>query len=50
MALKMNFECESYALLKQCINDTQRSMWQEEVDPCGDAPPYLTFFYNLIFK
>jgi hypothetical protein len=27
MALKTNFICESYALLKKDINDNQRTMW-----------------------
>jgi hypothetical protein len=39
----MDFGCESYALLKKGINGNQRAMWQVEVGPCGDAPPYLTF-------
>jgi hypothetical protein len=39
----MDFRCESYALLKKGINGNQRAMWKVEVDPRGDAPPYLTF-------
>ena len=27
MALKVDFECESYALLKKCIKDNQRTTW-----------------------
>jgi hypothetical protein len=39
MTLKMDFGCESYALLKKCINGNQRAMWQVEVGPHGDVPP-----------
>jgi hypothetical protein len=45
MALKTNFRCESYALLKKDINDNQRATWQVEVGQRGDTPPSnnLTF-------
>jgi hypothetical protein len=43
MALKMDFGCESYVLLKKGINVNQRATWQVEVGPCDDAPPYLDF-------
>jgi hypothetical protein len=42
MALKTDFRCESYALLKKDINGNKRVMWQVKDGPHGDAPPYLT--------
>ena len=50
--LKMDFGCESYALLKKGINDDQRSMWQVEFGPCGDTPPFnnLTFTNKFLMK
>jgi hypothetical protein len=52
MTLKMDFGCESYALLKKGINGNQRAMWQVEVGPCGDTPPSnnLTFTNKLLMK
>jgi hypothetical protein len=47
----MNFESESYALLKKGINGNQRAMWQVEVGPHGDSPPNsLTFTNKLLMK
>jgi hypothetical protein len=36
-ALKTNFGCEFYTLLKKSINGNQRATWQVEYGPCGDA-------------
>jgi hypothetical protein len=50
-ALKTNFGCESYVLLKKCININQISMWKVEVGPRGDNPPNnLTFTNMLLMK
>jgi hypothetical protein len=48
MALKTNFGCESYVLLKRCIKGNQRVTWQLEVGSCSDAPPYLTFLISSL--
>jgi hypothetical protein len=37
MALKTNFECESYSIFKKDINGNQSAMWKVEVAPCGDG-------------
>jgi hypothetical protein len=54
MALKMDFECESYALLKKGINGNQRATWKVEVDPCDDAPrinfPISSLLNKLLYK
>jgi hypothetical protein len=48
----MDFGCESYALLKEDINDNQRAMWQVEVGPCGDTPPSnnITFTNKFLYE
>jgi hypothetical protein len=43
IALKMNFGCESYALLKKGTNGNQRAKWKVEFGPHGDNPIYLAF-------
>jgi hypothetical protein len=48
MALKTDFGCESYVILKKSINGNQRTTWQVENGPHSDAPPYLTLFINLL--
>jgi hypothetical protein len=48
--LKTNFGCESYALLKKCINGNQRATWQVGVGPCGDAPPLIFPISSLLSK
>ena len=49
--LKMDFRCESYALLKKNINDNQRGTCQVEVGPRGDTPPNnLTFTNKFLYE
>jgi hypothetical protein len=43
---KIDFGCESYALLKKDINGNQISTWQVEVVPHGDTHPSN----NVTFK
>jgi hypothetical protein len=50
MALKTYFSCESYALLKKCINGNQRSTWQVKFGPRGDAPPYITISISSLLN
>jgi hypothetical protein len=51
-ALKTNFRCESYSLLKKGINGNQRSIWKAKVGPHGDTPPSnnITFTNKLFMK
>jgi hypothetical protein len=36
MELKMDFRCESFSILKKCINSNQTTTWQvEALIPCS---------------
>jgi hypothetical protein len=51
MTLKMDFGCESYALLEKYININKRSTLYVEFGPCGETPPNnLTFTNKLLIK
>jgi hypothetical protein len=50
MALKMDFGCEIYALLKKHKRN-QKSTWQVEVGTRGDTPPNnLTFTNKFLYE
>ena len=37
MALKIDFECQGYALLKKYVDINQGTTWQVEAGLCGDG-------------